>query len=409
MAQHFLRLPLSHRWLQAAIGSLAALGCGSALAAPALPVTPLNKQYLPPAKHAKVVLTQRGTYDSNPLRLVRGYESLYGTESIGELTLASRTPDSELASTSTVSYGVFSDNEFDTTNFHQALNLNTRNDRWKAGLLGKFDYDTTRSSEITSYGIRAPNVRHNQFLASPSMSVRITKANSIALNGSIMKSTYDSTAFTDYKRWEVAPAWLHKLDDVHTFTAEYEINRYQTMSGPDLNIDTQGPSFGIISEMSPSLKGSFNAGFQKSERSRTTGPAATRHTTQNNYVYRGLLTYQTDQQKLDISATRSQQPTGNGTSGLFTTLRVAEDYLLSQRLSLRGEALYRDVKYIRTPRVNLDSEIRGSGGIAYRIYQNLDFTTNYIYSRQKLTSGVGTVNAHSVLFGISLHPAEKEL
>lgn len=397
---------LSYSWLLPAIGG-AALLPALALAAEPLPTTPLGRYYVPPARNVAFNFIQRGSYDTNPLKLANNAESLAGTESIGTLKITSKTPTSLLSSESSVTNGLYDNSDFNTTNFNQLFRLEHKNDRWDVGADARYIYDTTRSTELTSYGITAPNVRHKQKQFNPRAGVRINGANRIGLSASFTESEYDNRSFIDYQRDTLTPNWQYKVTDAHTAILSYNIERFKSLSGTPIVTDTTGPSIGWITRYNDRLNTRFTGGFEDTEQSRFANNNA-RTSKQRNFVFTGQLTYIDDVQQLRFDASRAQQPTGNGVSGLFTTLSLSEDYVLNQRVSLRGNATYRNAKYARVVSVNLDTEYSGSAGIAYRLYQNLDLTGNYQYTRQKLTIGAGTVNAQTFMVGLSLHPFEKE-
>lgn len=399
--------------MQARKQTILALAClgtslgvaGPSLASNELPMTPLNKRNVPPAKSVGINVIQRGSYDSNPLKLVSGYESLKGTETMGQLTINNRTPTSTLRSVSDISHGFYDNADFNTTNFHENVLLDHKTERWKAALTGKLDYDTTRSSEITSYGIRAPNVRHTQVTASPDIQFKPTAATTLGLKSVWTDSSFESASFVDYTMSQLQPSAQLKLDDVHTALIRYNYQDFQSHSPTNpTGQKTFGPSFGWISELSPRLTMQLTAGFEKNIQIQSVG--ARRKRTRDNQVFSASFLYETEQQRLNFSATRDQRPTGNGVSALMTTFNLSEDYILNQRISLRGSATYRSATYTDRPGVNLKTDLTLMGGMAYRLLDTLDLTANYANTNQKLTLNTGKVRAQTVMLGLSYHPFE---
>lgn len=394
------------RWLAAVAGS--PLLCSNVVyAADPLPVNPSGQIYAAPAKNIAVVGNQRFSYDSNPLKLTRGFESLMGSETEGRLILSDTTPDSVIRSNSMVSQGLYDNSDFDTTNFQEIITLGHRTNQWNLSLDSTLDYDTTRTAELTSFGITAPNVRHTQYGFAPEVSFRPTADNELKLRGNWRQSTYDNNSFVDYTAYDITPSVRHRLDEIHSALLSFNYHYYTTDSGTKVTTRSYGPSLGVQTEWSTRLRSRFLLGGERSERE--VAQAGQRTQEQTNYVYAGTLTYHTDQHKMDFSASRAQRPTANGQSGLYSTLRLSENYLINQQLSVRGEAIYRDARYIGNAGVNLDSEYTGQASLSYRVWQNLDITSTYQYTDQTLTNNAGDVRAHMVLIGLSLHPFEWEL
>ena len=128
-------------------------------------------------------------------------------------------------------------------------------------------------------------------------------------------------------------------------------------------------------------------------------------------MYSGALTYHVQRYVTDAKIERAQQPSGNGQSMLLTDLNLKESYLVNDRLSLRGSVGYRMADYVGALiATNLDTEYNGSAGIAYRIIKDLDITSTYNYTHQKLIgTGSGDLTSSSFLVGLTYHPPEKKL
>lgn len=360
----------------------------------------------PPNKYAAIILNQDFSYDTNPLKLVTGAKSLHGTETRASLTLNSHNPNGIAELTSIISRGFYSDPGFNVTNAHEILLLGKKNERWTADLEGRYDYDTTRTTEITSFGITAPNVRNKKYAISPVITFRLSPTNTLGLRGTYLNSTYDNNGFIDYKTTEVKPSLKHKFDKRNTGTINFDMQRYETLQGVKTTTNSYGPTLGWIWEYDDQLTARFSAGQQKSTQERANSSI---ETSSYNYVYDGNFTYRDEQSRTVLDISRAQRPTGNGISYLLTDINVKENYLIHDRLAARGSLGYRFATYITNPGTNLDTEYSGSGGLAYRIYKQMDLTANYAYTQQKLTGGNGQLRAHSILLGITFHPTEEEL
>lgn len=360
----------------------------------------------PPARHAAVTGRQSAYYDSNPLKLVRSNRSLYGSETAVNLLLRSDSPAGGILSESDVRHGMYDDSAFDATNFYQRLRMGRRNDRWSADLDARLDYATTRTTEITSFGIVAPNIRNIVATAAPAVSLQYTAVDKVALRGRYTRSTFEGEAFQDYDFYGVHPSYQRRLDPRNSATLHVNAQRYQADDAAETTSTSIGPSLGWIWEYSDNLTASFTAGYEKFTQERTTpGRDATRY----NSVFSADFAYQAQQYLTNFTASRGQQPSGNGDAQLLTTLRLDETFLVNEDVSLRGGVLYRQADYLHTPGVNLDSEYAGNAGFAWRLLRELDLTGNYQYTRQKLTGSNGTLDGHTLLIGLTYHPAERAL
>ena len=359
----------------------------------------------PPAVNIQLQASETWQYDSNPLRQVRNNISISGTNSTVSLTLNDNTPVSQFSAMSQVDQGLFDDNKFNSTDFHEKANLFTKNERWSAGVGGTLDYDTTRTSEITNYGISIPSVRHLGWSASPEVDFTPTLGQKIRLAGYIAQSTYDNVAFTDYDFYQLSPSYSYSFDAINTGMLTIKGERYKSKSGTANTIDSYGPSLGWTRIISPKITAKVAAGAEYSTQS--TPNASDK--SQINYVFSGNLAFKEQQDNLVLYTSRSQQPFGNGSSALFTTFKANETHSLNDKLALTGMASYRYADYLQKTGVNLDREISGSAGIQYRFLTNLDINTNYQYNNQTLTNTSGAIKEHMFLVGLSYHPLEKGL
>lgn len=399
--------PASRPWHRAfLLAALTTVAMPVAAQADSLPITPLGKKDMPPGTAAIIALDQALTYDSNPLKLVSGAKSLRGSETTATLSLKNYTTSNLYQLDSTVSQGLYSDADFNATNIHEKLYLARKNERFTTDIKALYDYDTTRTTEITSFGIRAPNVRNTKYSAAPNIAFQYSPLNTVGLRGSVLDSSFDNRAFIDYRLYAADPYFKHKFDPRNSGTLNFNMQKYETQTGVQTTTTTMGPRLGWIWEYDDNLTARFNAGAEKSSQERAN---SNRTHSQINYVYSGNFTYRAQQLITDFNVSRGQLPTGNGVSYLLTDVNLKEAYLLNDRISLRGSLGYRYATYITNPGVNLDREYNGSGGIAYRIYKNLDLTGNYQYVQQKLTSGNGQLNSQSLIMGVSFHPADKAL
>jgi len=364
------------------------------------PVPPTQQ---PSTTYVAMQGSEQWMYDSNPLKLLQNYKSLNGYNTSGVLILNSDSQAWNLDTNSEVDNGSFQNPKFDSTDFHEKTNASIKNDVWKAGLGGQFDYDTTRTSEITTYGITFPSVRHTGESLSPEIDFNPDTVEKLAVKGTLSRSTYDNTAFTNYNFDTINPTYSYIFDPLNTglFTMNYQ--RYSTINGIPTTVNTYGPSLGWIRVVNPNMTFKVTAGAEDSEQNATAGAPAS---SSLNYVFSGDMSIKALNDTFTFDATRSQQPFGNGSSALFTSFKAADTHAINERLSLNASGTYRFAQYLEnsTTSINLNREYDGTAGVTYRIYTNLDFIANYQYTNQTLTNINGAVKEQTVMVGLSFHP-----
>ncbi|MBY0408175.1 MAG: hypothetical protein K2Q01_10820 [Rickettsiales bacterium] len=403
------RIRHSHRKSSAllAVLSLCSVEVGAPEAAHAQTMkTPFGIPTPPPGKNVKLTANEVFNYDTNPLKLSAGAETIKGSETSANLLLNNTTDRSYATLDNYISRTFFDNADFNSTNFRETLGLGTKTERWKLGMTGMADWATTRTTEITSFGINAPAVRTKQYSAMPQIDYRINARNTIGLKAQYVTSTFESPAFTDYHTYSITPGYSYKFDEMNSALFRYNYETYQTDTANAVETKTHGPSVGWQYRYDENFNGQFTVGAEQWEQTRATGAAIGKQT---NYVYTAGLNYQEQNNFLNLSFSRAQLPTGNGRSSLMTDLRVRDYLLVNDRVSLRGELGYRKADYIGVSagnRANLNAEYRGTGGVAYRVWQDVDLTANYTYVRQTLINGFGSLSQQIGLVGVSYHPAE---
>ena len=352
---------------------------------------------------AETNATQTFTYDSNPLRLPTGEQSIVGSTSSPQLILRFKTPMEVLLSDSKVDANFFDRSEYNSVDFHQKFLFGRQNQRWTASLGGAFDYDTTRTSEFTSYGLNLPKVHSTRYGATPGLAYRLNERDALDLGSSAQHVDYDNRAYTDYNYYQLSPAYEHKFDPNNTGTFTLNAQRYETAIGPDSASNSYGPSLGWVSIVNPRLIVRGSAGALATEQegaSKTTGDSKW------NFVFAANATYKDAADTLDVSASRVRAPFGNGTENLLNTLAITDRHALNDKLELNGIAKYQSADYAETqPGTTLDDGYVLGGGMAYRIMDDLALTADYTYHNESLTNIGNEVREHVVMLGISLRPS----
>lgn len=342
------------------------------------------------------------SYDSNPTRVAEGAEALFGSTTSPQLIVRYKTPRTEFEADSRVDVNFFDRSVYNSTDFHETLQIRRRNERWLAALRGTMDYDTTRTSELSNYGLNLPKVRRTRLGVAPQLAFRPNERDAWLLNASVMDSSYDQRAYTDYHVYAASPAYEHKFNAYNKGTLSLNAQRYETQSGVALTSDSVGPSLGWTSQLTEQFTVRLAAGV---ERTLKRGDAIHGEETDWDYVYSGGFSYKGNRDTLETTATRAQEPFGNGTETLLTSLSVSERHSINPNLALTARALYQSADYSAPTTVNFDHGLTLGAGASYTLAENADLDASYQFRQEHLTRIHSPVEQHVVMLGVTIHPS----
>jgi hypothetical protein len=349
----------------------------------------------------KIKATELFSVDSNPLRLVAGSDTLMGSEFSPEFIFGDITPTHKVYLNTLINYNVYDDSIFDTINFHETLGLFKSNQRWSIGVVGLFDYDTTRSSEITSFGIAAADVRHTGLTAIPQLSFNLTEIDKLSLNGNISRELYDGSAYIGNKYYSLAPSYSHNFDPNNAGSITLNLQRYQSDDANESRTDSIGPLFGWTSVINKELDTRISAGFEQTNQEIKFGISPK---SKLNYVFSASANFKGQQDIASLTASRSQQQFGNGGASLLTAFDIKEAHSLNHKITFNAGSNYSYTDNSSFSTTSLDKQFIISGGISYHLSNKVDLTTNYQYVSQKLTGSSGSIKEQILLIGIGYHP-----
>lgn len=345
--------------------------------------------------------TETGMSSSNPLLSVGPTKSIIGSTTTPEFIINDATPTSLLKLDNRIDVNSFNQTSYNSTDLHTAAGYTWTGQNWSIGSQQHVDYDTTRTSEQSNYGLNVSDVRHTGLSASPQITYSPTAADQFTLAGSVSKSTYASTAFTDYATYSLSPSYTRRLDPLNAASLTLQAQRYETLDNLAEHIDTVGPMIGWTTTLSPRLSGNIAVGAQTS-RSFVAGQAATSWAWQ--YVFSGGLTFKGIQDSAALTTNRVQSPYGNGTEALQTSVDLTDSHALNDRFSLDVDANYTTSSYqINTPG-SVQNMIGGTGGATFHATKRIDLEASYQYRYETLTSNAGTARDNRVMLNFIYHP-----
>lgn len=347
---------------------------------------------------------ETATYETNPLMLLSGAKSLSGFITSPELIFNDQTPLSQLNIDNLINENLFDQTSFDSTDLHSAIKFTTQNQRWSAGVQEKTDYDTTRTSELSTYGVisTAP-VRHLGVSLAPQVSFSPNSTDKYSVLVTAAGAQYATSAFQNYETGSITPSYAHNFDPRNTGTFSLQAQTYRTTSGISNKTDSVGPSIGWITELAPRLTGKATVGVQATKQTQG-GPTPTSSPWILDYIYSLDIGFKGQQDIADIVSSRSEYPFGDGTEALLTSLAVTESHALNPRFSLNAGVTYLSGTYQTTTNGSLQSALTGNAGLTYHATDHLDATAAYQYRYETLTNTSGNAEDNMFTVGVVYHP-----
>lgn len=347
-------------------------------------------------------LGQKAAWSSNPLMSLDHAKPLWQSTTSPEVVFRKETGVSQLDLSVRVDENVANRSEYNSSDVHSVIGVATHTERWNAGLQTRVDYDTTRTSELTSYDFQSILSRHLGLTFSPQISYNFSPLDTLGISGSVFRSQYDKKDyFTNYDTYSANASYSRQLDPRNAALLSLQAQRYQTTRNNLNRVDSFGPSLGWRTSLTPEIKADFSAGAQAS-RQYTYGVAVTDWDWQS--VFSGGLTFEGEQDDFKVSASRSLFPQGNGTQAMQTAFSVKEDHNLSPLVSMNVGGGYRVSHYQTTSTGNMESLADAGFGAAYHATEDLDLTLDYKYRYETLINRTKTVQDNRVAVGLVYRP-----
>lgn len=348
----------------------------------------------------QVSLSQKGTWDSNPLLLTNNYDDILGSQTTPKISFKSKTPTLQLDTAAFVDENIFDDSSYNSTDFHGTAGLTKKVERWSAGISGNVNYDTTRTSELTNFDVNVGSVRHLGYSVAPQISFNPTQIDTISVSGSFAKSEYDSNSHTDYHTLSVSPSYTHGFTPLNSGIISFNAQTYQADKNSDAKVDSFGPSVGWLTSISPEFTARLMAGTQASKQTAANGVEGD---WKWNSTFSAEVNYKDEQDTTNLAATRKQQPYSNGTETLLTSVSLSETHYVTPHLSINGSASYQYSDESSRASTSLDSLISADAGITYRATDQVDLTTSYRYKEEDFNNNDKNARENIAMIGLVFH------
>lgn len=332
--------------------------------------------------------------DNNPLLLASGVKPATGSVSSPEAIVNGDSQTAHADLDSRLDFNEYNLKGFSSTDLHTLYHTSYKGEVTSFGLNGGFDYDTTRTSELTNTGVNIAGIRHTGLTLSPQAGYGITPADQLFLNGSFQRSAYGNTLFyTNYDFYTLSPSFQHTFDPLNTGVVSINATEFRTASGINVGVDTIGPMVGWVRTLSETFSVTAAVGFQRSVNH---VPAVIIGSTPGtwNYVYNFDLGYRDQQDTVHLTSSRNSAPEDNGSEAFVTAFGLTETHTVTTRLDGEISFQYQFQSYSRAVTGVSQDYLSVEPAMSYHLTEDLAVVPSYRYRRQD-TLGISTPQSSS--------------
>lgn len=339
-----------------------------------------------PQTQAKSYLgvSQDFVYDTNPLLLSSGEDSIFGSETRAFLDFSRETPRQSLNGRATVIQNEFDDSAFNSTDFVANANYQRRSLRWALSANGSFKYDTTRSGETSTLGRTNRSDRYLTWRFRPKIDYTVSQRTQASIQTEIVESRYDNNALIDYRTISITPSLATQLSPVQTMMTSVQARRYKSLDGATQVVDSIGPSVGWIYNFNPRYSVQAFAGFLASQFENIGGGD---NDWEINPTYSLNLNYAGQRNKTMVGITRTREPFSNGSEYDLTRLSGENRFTINPLWSLTTKASYQMAEDPEFATDDLDEAWDAGLTLRYNPSENWEMTLTQNYTNEKLLSG----------------------
>jgi len=346
-------------------------------------------------------LSQAGLWEDNALMRTHDPIDLYGSVTKARLDITGRTPRSALSFDTTVEQNLFNETAFNSTDLHNASRLSLTTEGAEAALEIGGDYDTTRTSEVSTFGTAAKAVRHGGYRASPSLSWTLDAVNMLEVSSAYAASRYDDNVYANHDVYDADATWSYALTPSLRGLVLAHGRRYQSLDGTRERVDSVGPRAGFALDLNERIQARLTVGAEASSRESTT-------TAQTPWewggVFSGSLRFQGEKDTLQTTASRSQQPYNNGSASLMTSLSAEETHRINASLSLKAGGHYAWAKSTALSSSSLEGKWGANAGVVYRFLPDAAVDASYRYREETYRNTAAKARDNAGMLTLSYTP-----
>ncbi len=344
--------------------------------------------------------------DDNPLLSANNAESTTGLILTPTLRAKHDTGASQVQFGGQLEANQYDDSAFNSNDVYLDFLGRQRFSSGMMELRGSYNYDTTRTSDVTSSGLSVAGVRHTTYSLQPHIETAITQTEQLLLDGSFQNSKYDSDQYTDYRNTSIKPSIKHAFNEVHSGVLALEGSRYESTSGPGVTADNLIPSIGWIAQLSPRWQTNISVGVQYTDTDYTVETANARDGEKWDYYYSGGVTYTDLNEKIAFDFSRRPSSMSSGAQSQATMFRLNGTHTVSQKLDLKLGLIYQNSQ--RSGSNSGGSAdityIEAAPQLVYRLTEKLNLNLMYRHREREIGSSDATSDA--VMMTLTFKPEE---
>lgn len=344
-------------------------------------------------------LSETPLWNSNPLMLRQNVQDIYGSETKGIFGFQRALITTKIKAEIAAVRNQYDQSEYNSTDLYAKASIEkTLLQRLTFGLVGNYDHDTTRSSEITTFGQDVGTARRDSFNLQPSIFYSLSPRALIGVSGGWKETRYESSTLTDYGIVTLMPTFRYNLTPLQIVTITIQGQRFSILENSNQYTDAFGPYLSWEYNFHPLWTLNLSLGALKSK---SYGAGPTESEWQQNMIYGSTLRYKGLRNIVEISVLKSRQPYANGTESLLTTIDANEKYIINPTLDFTIKGSYQTAEQPPEVTGNLDSAWGGSAVLNYQIGPNWNVNTSYKYRQEKLTGRDDQAKQHIVRMGLT--------
>jgi hypothetical protein len=364
------------------------------------PVTPAG---MPAAFNFQAKIGETFEYDDNPLLTTASAAALIGSVTAPEFLISGGSPDANVSLDNTLDLNEFNLAGFSSQDLHSKLIGSVDRELVLMRLNAALDYDTTRTSELNLSGINQVGIRHTGITISPEIGYRISPVDQLVLDGTLNENDYANTViYTDFRTYTIRPTYIRSLDPNDAIVGFVGLQKYETLTGLPISIESVMPGLGWNAQVTPRLKLSVDAGLDET-RTRTLGVSSP---ISSGYTYEVNLTYGLADSLDLITASLSHNltPVASGIEITQTTAEVGERHQFTPRWSVNVSLLYQtNLQPDAGPTVQ-KTYASGAAEIDYALTRSLTFSGTFRYRHRDFFISQQAAASNAVLFSIVFSP-----
>lgn len=343
-------------------------------------------------------LSETPIWNSNPLMRRQGVEGIYGTETKGFLGFQRELISTKIRADVAAARYQYAQSEFNSTDLYARTRIEHSLQRLMLAITGNYDHDTTRSSEITTFGQDVGTGRRDSFTIHPSVLYMISPRAALGIEGEWQETRYEYPTLTDYSVMTLMPTFRYNLTPLQIATITFQGRRFTILENTDQYIDSFGPYLSWSYNFRPEWTLSLSLGVLGSKSYGFSGGNG-----KQNYsmTYGSSLRYNGLRSVVDFSITKALQSYANGTESYLTTFEANEKYTINPNLAFTLKGSYQTADQPPQALYNLERAWNGGASLDYQIGPNWNVNAAYKYRQEKLTGVSDEAKQQIVRMGLT--------